>query len=87
MVKSIKSIFSLISVEIGPEHQCHTYEPVITQASTGFISNAVAENTGYGAAFCPWKIRVQKGQQINMTLHDFGVLQYNKESPLCQVQF
>ncbi len=77
----------LLTVELGPEHQCHAYEPVILHASTGYISNVVAENTGYGAAFCPWKIVVGKGQKINLTLHDFGVLQYNKDSPICQVIF
>ena len=52
----------------------------------GYIANVVTEGTGYGTSFCPWKIKLAPGQRINITLYDFGVLRYNKESPLCQVK-
>ncbi len=64
-----------------------SYKPVTLENPEGYIANVVTEDTGYGTSYCPWKIKVNKGQRINITLQDFGVLQYNKDSPICQVSY
>ena len=38
----------------------------------GFISSVIAENLGVGSMLCPWKISLNPGQRINITLYDFA---------------
>ena len=35
------------------------------------MSSAVTSQTGYGSATCPWIVRAEEGQRINVTLLDF----------------
>ena len=70
----------------GSGQSCKSYESVELDGTEGYIGNVVTEGTGYGTSFCPWKIKLAPGQKINITLYDFGVLRYNKESPICQVR-
>jgi hypothetical protein len=39
---------------------------------TGYLSNYVTELTGCGNVDSPWRITALRGQQINVTLFDFG---------------
>ena len=32
----------------------------------------ITEETGYGSAGCPWRIKVLPGQKVNLTLYDFN---------------
>ena len=80
------SWIDFIVVATGSGQSCKSYESVELDGVEGYIGNVVTEGTGYGTSFCPWKIKLAPGQRINITLYDFGVLRYNKESPLCQVK-
>jgi hypothetical protein len=39
---------------------------------SGYLSNYVTELTGCGNVDSPWRITALRGQQINLTLFDFG---------------
>lgn len=38
---------------------------------SGYLANVITEKSSRGSNSCPWTIRVQKGQKINITLYDF----------------
>ncbi len=38
---------------------------------SGYISSVVTTESGFGSEACPWVIRVDSGQRINITLLDF----------------
>lgn len=46
---------------------------VLDQLSEGLLASAVTLETGVGGPACPWIIRVQPHQRINITLLDFSV--------------
>jgi len=37
----------------------------------GYLSNYITESRGYGSLTCPWRIELQRGERINITLIDF----------------
>ena len=43
--------------------------------STGFLSTFTARERGVGTQSCPWRLRAQPGQTINLTLYDFNTRQ------------
>jgi hypothetical protein len=45
----------------------------LTGASVGLLASAVTMETGLGGPSCPWVIRVEPYQRINVTLLDFSV--------------
>lgn len=52
----------------------------------GYLSSHVTSERGVGGADCPWVISVARGQQVNLTLFDFGVTsRYRQSSSLCHV--
>ncbi len=42
-----------------------------TEYSVGYLSSSVTAQTGIGSWDCPWVIKADVGQQINVTLLDF----------------
>ena len=51
-----------------------------------YLSSLATSERGVGGADCPWIITVAKGQQINVTLFDFGVAtRYKQSTSLCHV--
>lgn len=55
------------------ESSCYPCEHVVTTASSGFIANAVSEDSNCGSTDCPWLIQVQAEQSITIKLLDFSV--------------
>lgn len=39
-----------------------------------YLSNAVAEDRGFGSSSCPWVIVAPRGRRLNLTLLDFAVV-------------
>jgi len=37
----------------------------------GYLSSYITESRGYGSLTCPWRIELQRGERINITLIDF----------------
>ena len=69
----------------GEEHTCHAYTPVKLKQGSGYIASVVTEEEGFGTNYCPWLIKVDRGQRVNLTLFDFSILSYPQDSPICQV--
>ena len=42
-------------------------------STTGYLSSLLAAEEGYGSESCPWVIRADQGQRINITLLDFSL--------------
>jgi len=52
---------------------CSPDNPLKIRDSVGFLSNLYTEqHSGYGSSSCPWRISVEPGQRINITLLDFA---------------
>ena len=60
------------TVATGDREQCHRDNYVTMTSQEGHIASMITEETGYGSAGCPWKIRVLPGQRINLTVFDFN---------------
>ena len=60
------------------------HETMVVQYNEGYISSSLAHTeNGWGSPDCPWKIKGQPGQKINITVLDF----HPDPSKLpCQVQ-
>lgn len=50
-----------------------TNSVLLAESERGYLSSLVTAEKGFGGVNCPWIIRVQSGQRINLTLFDFGV--------------
>jgi len=48
----------------------------------GYLSNFITESRGYGSFTCPWRIELQRGERINITLIDFTTPRYARREPL-----
>ena len=83
---SLHCFLLCFAVATGAGATCSTHEPVVLREPQGRLANAVTQDSGHGTSFCPWEVRLHPGQKINITLVDFGVLWFNKESPICQVR-
>ena len=53
------------------DDRCTQGDYVSLPGPEGYISAAVAKDTGAGSLKCPWKISVQLGQRINISIVDF----------------
>ena len=51
-------------------HQKHKHS-IKSQLGIGYISSSLALETGLGTALCPWKIKTNPGQKINVTIFNF----------------
>ena len=75
MVQNVDQQYSL-SVLGGTTYsgECRSSGHVIISGqSSGVIASSVVLETRAGVGLCPWTIRVQNGQRLNITLVDFGV--------------
>lgn len=43
-------------------------------SGTGHLASVITEETNQGSTDCPWMLKADKGQRINITLIDFGIL-------------
>ena len=60
------------AVVTGNRHSCRDDTAMTLTSDEGFISSVIAENLGVGSMMCPWKISLNPGQRINITLYDFA---------------
>ena len=56
-----------VTVIEGQLRECHESRQLTVTAPSGYISNTVGENKGFGFR-CPWIIKVHKAQKINISL-------------------
>ena len=52
-------------------NSCNQNSFVKLEQSTGYISSAVAHNSGMGSLRCPWRLEALPGQSISITVMDF----------------
>ena len=45
---------------------------VVLSGPSGVIASSLSEGTDYGSDLCPWSVRAQPGQRINITLVNFA---------------
>ena len=65
----------VVTVEAASRAACDgtgRRQAVVTGQS-GYLAGVWAAETGCGTADAPWKVRLQPGQRINLTLFDFTV--------------
>lgn len=62
---------SAVSVAVTESQVCGRSRPLQITGSHGFISSAIADETGFGTVMCPWLIMAQPGQQLQLTLYNF----------------
>ncbi len=75
MKSECKISFKCVSVQQGAHHLCSTSRFITINTTTvGYLSSVVTGETGLGSDVCPWIIRVDPGQRINVTLLDFSLI-------------
>ena len=68
----------ILSVEAGSRSQCNSKRRLELTQPEGTIASQAAEERGFGTRRCPWVIKAQPGQRINITLLDFGLAVRNE---------
>ena len=65
------SLICFVAVTQGRDDFC-AYGYLNVAGDRGYIANSVTEAHGFGSSKCPWVIKGQPGQRINITLVDFS---------------
>ena len=60
-------------VVTGSRHSCRDDTAMTLTGDEGFISSIITEEHGVGSNMCPWKISLNPGQRINITLYDYAI--------------
>ena len=63
-----------IIVAFGTLEDCRDHNHVVLKSQTGYLSTLMTEETGYGLAGCPWRIKAQPGQNFELSVMDFNLL-------------
>ena len=63
-----------IIVAFGTLEDCRDHNHVVLKSQTGYLSTLMTEETGYGLAGCPWRIKAQPGQNLELSVMDFNLL-------------
>ena len=53
-------------------------------ASGGYLASVVTTETGCGGPGCPWLVRVEDGQRVNITLINFARSHHNDDDDVDQ---
>ena len=61
-----------------PDADCRTVRYVSVAEPFGYLSSHISESHGYGSVACPWRIELQRGERINITLIDFTMPRYKR---------
>lgn len=56
----------------GTDLPCYESEYLEVGAASGYLASVVTDRTGRGSVDCPWLIRAEPWQRINLTLWDFA---------------
>lgn len=67
--------FKTISVYYASDQRCVINQTVPVVSSIGYLANIITDETNRGSSLCPWKIQLQQGQTVHLTLLNFGVYQ------------
>ena len=70
---STKDHVLYFTVLTAPHQGCESPHILSSHDSHGFISSYVAKNTGCGNIDHPWRVEVQPGQRVNLTLTSFHI--------------
>lgn len=62
----------LCAVVTAETARCRVGQPITLRVQTGYLSSSVTTESGRGAADCPWRLTVEPGQRINLTLINFA---------------
>jgi len=60
-----------VSVVTVSDEDCQGLRYVPVTHPFGYLSNYITELHSYGSLTCPWRIQLQRGERINITLIDF----------------
>ena len=61
-----------IPVVTGDPTECQRQRYIQLPSTGGTLASIKAAEYGPGSSHCPWHIRAEKGQRINITLHNFA---------------
>ena len=78
----------IVTVISPADSACRADHRVVITEPTGYIANAVTEETNCGGIDSPWLLRVSPGQRLNLTLLDYGALMSREQHTgihVCQV--
>lgn len=59
-------------VVVAESERCDVSEPITVTTAPGYLASVVTMDTGRGGQDCPWRIEVQQGQKVNLTLLNFA---------------
>jgi len=62
----------VVAVVTAETERCGVGQPITLRVQSGYLSSSVTTDTGRGAAGCPWRLTVDEGQRINLTLINFA---------------
>ena len=60
-----------VSVATATKQVCGRSVPLELESQSGFISSAVADESGFGTIMCPWQLRADKGQHFRLSIFNF----------------
>ena len=64
----------MFTVTQADEEICQNFGFLHVKPPSGYIASVATEQHGFGSSQCPWAIRAQPGQRINITLIDFSLI-------------
>ncbi len=62
-----------IPVLAGSTLECNNKRKLVLEETEGIIASITSHSGGVGTYRCPWTIKANPGQRINVTLIDFGL--------------
>lgn len=62
------------TVAMGTPDDCREHNQVTLKSQSGYLSSLMTEETGYGLAGCPWRIKARPGQNLEVSVLDFNLL-------------
>ena len=60
------------AVVTAETERCRVGRQITVRVQSGYLSSVVTTETGRGGAECPWRLTVDRGQRINLTLVNFA---------------
>lgn len=69
-------------VESG-SYQCQSCDGIPVKSPSGFFSSEITSETKCGSSICPWFLEAEKGQTIQLTIHDFSNKSTTQASRQC----
>ena len=69
-LKYICFISAVASAE--QNNACNDKNGLILHSTTGYLSNSLSSEKGWGSLQCPWLITAQQGQKVDISIIDFN---------------